>query len=142
MHGVPFSNVDAYPYKPACRFGKNISSDADIELQRDRALRYCELLRSYVIWWTTHEERHPVALVGFSGTGLMVRGFLWMGIRCVMVDIEEQPAAPIGEDCVFIKHDVLKMDMAKMDVDLIQLSPPCPPASTAPHLHRRGTCKG
>jgi hypothetical protein len=134
MKGVPYSQVERYPYNPACQFGQNISSDTEIEEQRDRALRYCELLRSYVSWWTKAEERHPIALVGFSGAGLMVRGFLWMGIRCVMVDIEEQPSAPIGEDCIFIKHDVLKMDMSMMEVDIIQMSPPCPPASTAPHL--------
>ena len=134
MAKVEYQGKEEYPYSPACRFGKNVSSNKEIELQRQKALVYCELLRSYVEWWTRRESRHPVALVGFSGAGLMVRGFLWMGVRCIMIDIDDQIAAPIGEDCVMIQHDVLKMELGKMEVDLIQMSPPCPPSSTAPHL--------
>ena len=118
--GKEYSNLEIYPYSPACCFGMNVSSDADIEDQRGNALLYLELLKSYVSNWTRRQGRHPVALVGFSGAGLMVRGFLWMGIRCIMVDIEEQKAAPIGDDCLFVRHDVMAMDLSKMQVDLIQ----------------------
>jgi hypothetical protein len=134
MAGIPYTDPTALPYTPKCGFGELVSSDAEIEKQRALCLAYCELLRSYSALWTKTMNRHPVAGVLFSGGGLLARGFLWMGVRCILVDICDQPEAPVGSDCVSVKCDVMKMDIRKLTVDWIQGSPPCPPTSTAPAM--------
>ena len=85
-----YSDTADLPYDPDCQFGRNVSSDRDIQRQRSLALAYCEYLKSYIQVWTKLHGRHPVAGVLFSGSGIMVRGMLWMGIRCIMIDYDPQ----------------------------------------------------
>ena len=134
VEGKPYTHPEDLPYKPDCDFGLNVSSSSEFERQRYLTLVYCELLRSYTEVWTKIKGRHPVAAVLFSGAGIMVRGFLWMGVRCAMIDYEDQKDAPIGEDCLFVRADVKKLDASKLEVDWVQASPPCPPTSTAPNM--------
>ena len=134
MDGRCYTDPDDLPYSPACEFGKNLSQDCDFERQRLLMLSYCEFLKCYAEVWTKIHSRHPVAGVLFSGAGIMVRGFLWMGVRCIMVDHDAQKDAPVGDDCLFVRADVKELDVDQLNVDWIQASPPCPPSSTAPNM--------
>ena len=139
MAGMEYSTPEDLPYTPACNFGKNLSQSCDFERQRLLLLAYCEFLKCYSEVWTKLHSRHPVAGVLFSGAGIMVRGFLWMGVRCIMVDYEAQKDAPTGDDCLFVQSDVKLVDAKQLEVDWIQASPPCPPSSTAPNMGGTGS---
>ena len=92
-------------------------------------------LRTYL---SKNSRAPPQVGVIMSGGGVVFRGMLWIGIEGVCVDHKDRTDVPVGTHGKLMVCDAMQLSLhnwtKEHGIDFLQLSPPCPPGSTAKEI--------